>query len=454
MAIQVPQIPQRPQGGGLIHSILPIALQSILWPARQEASQKATEERVARQAGEERTGAIESVLSDPEFVKKLGAPAAQGATLPPEAEGPPTPTQDVVNRRFVEQKFPEHAPYGTSSRYLENMLAEYGLPGGKVKLEPSFTGYGPSGETLSKTQPVGVGLPGAAKAPALMTGITPEGGQTVMPKVPGAAVSTPGGLSANVVAKQAPKLVAEMGPNGEPIQKFEKPEFGKTLSANPQNLRFRFRESIPGSAIMVDNMTGRHVMFPDGINPVVMTPNETQAKALQFLSAKPVSNVLAMKQMAPTVRQLISETKDSLAKAIAAHSALGPAGGRFSDFVIQRVGAGDPEYMALAANLELVPTLVGKMHFGSRAPVEVINKFRRGVDPAHQSPENIVATLNAWDLYAEGTSSLEFEPGGPTVAATREKKPVAPGGAGATFAPLPGETYDAYKARAAAAGVK
>ncbi len=419
MPIQVPKIEQPPRPLG--ESLIPTILSAILWPKRQQAAQESQTEGLQKREEESTAEIIKAIQSNPNLLAKLGAPATPGilSTAKPESDlsalvNAPSGMQKASDLKTIESMFPAKQPYGTSARTYGNILSEYGLPGGRVQTVPTTT---------------------------------PEGGQILGIKAPGTVISTPGGLQANIQAKQAPKLIQTTGPNGQPQQEFVNPEAGKVLSAAP--MRFRYREIIPGSGIKTDTMTGQTVIFPDGRTPVPMSVSQEQQSALKFLESKPNAQALAMKQMAPSVHNLITSTRVTLEKA---KTQLGPASGRLASFIAERVGAGDPEYIALAANLELVPTIVGKMHFGARAPVEVINRFRAHVDPGHMAAENIIATLDAWDLYAEGESQKQFTPSGiefPSNAAPAPPMPPVQ-----QFQPLPGEKYEDYIKRATAAGVK
>ena len=88
---------------------------------------------------------------------------------------------------------------------------------------------------------------------------------------------------------------------------------------------------------------------------------------------------------------------------------LGPAAGRWSEFMAGKVGSPNPEFTKLRTDVGLLQTLLMRMHVGSRGGEYIMHHFQDLIDTGKQSPENLKAALGeivtyAHDVQAEGAA--------------------------------------------------
>jgi len=79
---------------------------------------------------------------------------------------------------------------------------------------------------------------------------------------------------------------------------------------------------------------------------------------------------------------------------------LGPAAGRWSEFMAGKVGAPNPEFTRLRTDVGLLQTLLMRMHVGSRGGEYIMKHFQDLIDTGKQSPENLKAALGEITNYA------------------------------------------------------
>lgn len=93
------------------------------------------------------------------------------------------------------------------------------------------------------------------------------------------------------------------------------------------------------------------------------------------------------------VRSLIEQQKGSL----------GPASGRWSEFMTGKVGAPNPDFARLRTDVGLLQTKLMRMHVGARGGEVMMQHFKDLIDTSKQSPENLEAALDEIDAYAKET---------------------------------------------------
>lgn len=120
---------------------------------------------------------------------------------------------------------------------------------------------------------------------------------------------------------------------------------------------------------------------------------------------KPTSTTLTMSQMATTVQPKIDALDkqiDSLAKEI------GPASGRWNEFMVGKAGADNPQFASLLTNLDAVTSAIVRTHFGGKSAEGYIKEIQGSLRAA-QSPADLKARLRAWagwiGSYAEMTGA-------------------------------------------------
>lgn len=124
-----------------------------------------------------------------------------------------------------------------------------------------------------------------------------------------------------------------------------------------------------------------------------------------------------MKEAAPKVLDLIDRIDPMVT---AQQKSLGPLAGRWSEFMAGKVGAPNPEFTKLRTDVDLLQTLLLRMHVGARGGQQMLEKFKGMIDSGKQSPENLHAALSeireyANDVLKEGPAQVaprsEITPG-------------------------------------------
>lgn len=86
-------------------------------------------------------------------------------------------------------------------------------------------------------------------------------------------------------------------------------------------------------------------------------------------------------------------------------SSLGPAVGRWNQFMVNKGGVDYPEFAKLDTNLDLLASAITRTHFGARGGQEYRKELRKHLGEA-QSPEDLKARIdgaNEWlDVYSKG----------------------------------------------------
>ena len=135
----------------------------------------------------------------------------------------------------------------------------------------------------------------------------------------------------------------------------------------------------------------------------------------------PTSTTRTMAETAPKINSLIDRTLPIIA---AQKQKLGPAAGRWNDFMTGKVGASDPEFNKLRVNMGLLSTLLMRMHVGARGSEKIMEKFDNLIGLGYQSPDNLVTALNEIKLYAndvaESGRGHEGQGGTPAPAPTQK----------------------------------
>jgi len=80
---------------------------------------------------------------------------------------------------------------------------------------------------------------------------------------------------------------------------------------------------------------------------------------------------------------------------------LGPAAGRWNEFMTGKVGAPNSDFARLRTDVGLMTTLLMRMHVGARGGEYIMKHFQDLVDSGKQSPENLKAALSEIRQYAQ-----------------------------------------------------
>lgn len=147
---------------------------------------------------------------------------------------------------------------------------------------------------------------------------------------------------------------------------------------------------------------------PDGQGGYrVLSGEEVKNLHLQVKELTPTETTKTMKQMAPKVIDLANEVNRN----IDAVERLGPLASRYQDFMSGKVGTKNPEFITLKDNVELLSTLLARMHVGARGGRDIIENFKQMINVGRASPENMKAATAAIIRYANKTGESTINPG-------------------------------------------
>ncbi len=112
----------------------------------------------------------------------------------------------------------------------------------------------------------------------------------------------------------------------------------------------------------------------------------------------PTAATRTMVEKAPSVIDFVDKLGPQLDAVV---KKLGPAPGRWNDFLVGKVGENDPELTKARTNISLLETRLMNMHVGSRGSTEMMDHFHKLIDISKQSPDNLKAALGEIRDYAE-----------------------------------------------------
>jgi hypothetical protein len=110
----------------------------------------------------------------------------------------------------------------------------------------------------------------------------------------------------------------------------------------------------------------------------------------------------SMVEAAPGVLALTSRVRQLVD---AQEKSLGPAAGRWSEFMAGSVGAENPEFTKLRTSVGLLTTKLMRMHVGARGGELMMQHFKDLIDAGKQSPANLRAALEEIEQYAHEVQS-------------------------------------------------
>lgn len=124
------------------------------------------------------------------------------------------------------------------------------------------------------------------------------------------------------------------------------------------------------------------------------------------LGPKVTSTTKTMIEAAPKVRDFVTRIRTLVNQQ---RAQLGPAAGRWNEFMTGKVGAPNPQFARLRTDTSLLQTLLMRMHAGARGSQYLMAHFKELMDSGRQSPENLLAAIDEIDQYAQ---SLQHGDGG------------------------------------------
>ena len=133
-----------------------------------------------------------------------------------------------------------------------------------------------------------------------------------------------------------------------------------------------------------------------------------QEKIRTAREAALTSPTKTMIETAPKVKELANRVIELTNRQVAQ---LGPASGRWTEFMTGRVGAPNTEFARLRTDTSLLRTLLMRMHMGARGGVMLLGEFRDLIDSGKQSPDNLVAAAEEIGGYADDLIKFGAEHG-------------------------------------------
>jgi len=134
---------------------------------------------------------------------------------------------------------------------------------------------------------------------------------------------------------------------------------------------------------------------PDLTNYVVGRQASAQKTFAEAKTAALTSATRTMTEAAPGVIDLANKVEDSLGKI-----ETGPFASRWQEFSAGKIGAPNPDFTTYRTNVDLLQTLLLRMHVGARGGQQLLGQFKEMLSYGTQSPENMRAALEAIKSYA------------------------------------------------------
>lgn len=142
-----------------------------------------------------------------------------------------------------------------------------------------------------------------------------------------------------------------------------------------QNGTYQAQNVRPGSVVQPGAVN------PSGLNSLNVPDSSTRTM---------VANAPGVIDLANRVNQLIDQQVQSL----------GPAAGRWNEFMSGRIGAPNPQFRQLQTDVKLLKTKLMRMHVGARGGEYIMKSFDDMLDAGKDSPENLKAALTEITSYA------------------------------------------------------
>lgn len=139
-----------------------------------------------------------------------------------------------------------------------------------------------------------------------------------------------------------------------------------------------------------------------GVTPGAKVPEGAQTPQQVGQENTTTSATKTMMEAAPKVIDLSNRVEQEINKQL---ESLGPASGRWSEFMTGKVGAPNREFAKLRTDVMLLQTLLMRMHVGARGGQLMMEHFKNLIDVAGQDPENLKGALEEIRNYAHDLNS-------------------------------------------------
>lgn len=163
---------------------------------------------------------------------------------------------------------------------------------------------------------------------------------------------------------------------------------------------------------------GQNMVDPESGMLVRVEPGQHVPKGAMTASQTGSVNAptMQMRNVAAQASLVHEQTPMMLSEIDRLKNKLGPAMGRWNEFMQGKVGANDPEFAGLRADLLMYSSAVALMHARGRLPENLREEFDRAINAPKQTPENLKAVINKIDdwtaknMKAMGQSQSQQSP--------------------------------------------
>jgi uncharacterized membrane protein len=131
------------------------------------------------------------------------------------------------------------------------------------------------------------------------------------------------------------------------------------------------------------------------IPPVPAAPAKVHPSLFPTAATRQMSETA--KVIVPKIDRLLADIQDPKLKA-----KLGPAIGRWNEFMAGKVGAGDPDFARMRTTLALITTGAMRAHVGARGSAGMLEHFKNLADASKMDEPTLTASLTAMRDFLSG----------------------------------------------------
>lgn len=184
-------------------------------------------------------------------------------------------------------------------------------------------------------------------------------------------------------------------PEQQYIDEYQQLHKGSTV-AEAERAYVNDTQKPPQAIMLVPGANGGYTA--QNIRPGSNLPNGAISPAGMNSMNVPDSSTRTMVANAPGVLDLANRVNSLIDEQT---QTLGPAAGRWNDFMTGKVGAPNPEFKKLLVDTKLLKTKLMRMHVGARGGEYIMQSFNDMLDAGKDSPENLKAAVGEIINYAQ-----------------------------------------------------
>jgi hypothetical protein len=139
---------------------------------------------------------------------------------------------------------------------------------------------------------------------------------------------------------------------------------------------------------------------------MIAQEHEAGANSRAALTNDPDKLTNTMKTMKQQAQATLPQIDKAIDETNQVADLLGPAAGRWNDFIQGKVGAPDPRFAHYADEIHMVSTAVTLAHARGRMSNELYESFQKMFDAGKQSPENMIQALDVAKEWLGGYASI------------------------------------------------